>query len=578
MSTLNSRDKAVLEKALDMGSGYVLDFSDRTMQAFFDEEFSIAVYDKKYDYDFPSKSKANRVRGIWKYEDNATVGKVVLALIDYAETVRLTKGKVISEQENGLFQKAKEIGKRLSEETEDIPIPTTFSSVSVVNFTDETLEEIKNISAPAEVLDGMIEKMWKEEERIKEQKSVVQDLLKHHQLFIDVLEIFCENTAKPSFKLNATYQKLANHIQSVLSTLELEHFKVDFYRPFTDLYSAETEWWGMYGGHSQIKWDDVRPQLYKAHSDITRLVNMALQSEENENENILMEANALINSYRVQPETEVKNNDEVHQKSSTDYITEAINFFKEEYNKVRIDGLQYEYAIGDSVETLTNMFDVDSPHIQDALDENRAKRNAIEQLHQVGFIKAYEIEERTKDMYYGFDYAICLIDESKLTQKEKPVATDFGTEKIVENVIKYELTHLFANSIQEKDIVLNHRHEHNKPDNFYVTKEGDDFYYKGKFINISKEAEYYKVFSALFAKLPKGGEVTYKDLIVEVKSRLPRLKTKTDDEVKKVIQSNLTEKQNGFIRNAGLPETEDNGKALIYVSRGKGLIFNNRVG
>lgn len=265
-------------------------------------------------------------------------------------------------------------------------------------------------------------------------------------------------------------------------------------------------------------------------------------------------------------------------RTSTDYVIDAINFFKNEYNKVRVSGLKYEYKIGDSVESLTFMFDVDEPHIQEAIDENRAGRDAIEQLHKVGFIKEYTIEERTVDVHFGCDYALCYIDENKLVQKEEPVATDFGSKKIIENVIKYELTHHFANSIQEKDMVMNHRYENNQAESFYITKEGDDFYYKGKFISISKDAEYYKVFSALFAKLPKGGEISYKDLIVEVKSRLPRLKTKTDDEVKKVIQSNLTEKQNGFIRNAGLPDTEDNGKALVYVSRGKGFVFNNRAG
>ena len=43
MASLKSRDKAILEKIFQMEQGYVLDFSDRTMEAFFAEEFEIDV-------------------------------------------------------------------------------------------------------------------------------------------------------------------------------------------------------------------------------------------------------------------------------------------------------------------------------------------------------------------------------------------------------------------------------------------------------------------------------------------------------------------------------------------------------
>lgn len=117
-----------------------------------------------------------------------------------------------------------------------------------------------------------------------------------------------------------------------------------------------------------------------------------------------------------------------------------------------------------------------------------------------------------------------------------------------------------------------------KKESAYITKEGDDFHYKGRYLNLSKKSDYYKVFCALFAKLPSGGEVSYKDLIAEVKSRLPKTQDKTDDEMKKFIQRNLTDKSNGFMRYAGIPETEDNGKPLMEVVRGSGILFNNKTG
>jgi hypothetical protein len=111
-----------------------------------------------------------------------------------------------------------------------------------------------------------------------------------------------------------------------------------------------------------------------------------------------------------------------------------------------------------------------------------------------------------------------------------------------------------------------------------VTKKKDDFYYKGKYLNLSKKANYYKVFSALYAKLPEGGEISYKDLIVEIKSRIKTTASKSEEEMQKFIQSNLKDKSNGFVRYSGIPETEDHGKPLIESVRGSGIIFNNKTG
>lgn len=113
MSVLKSRDKAILEKIFQMEQGYVLDFSDRTMEAFFAEEFEIDVYDKKYDFDFPSRSKANRMRGIWRAEADAKVGSIILALIECAETTKLTRGTEMTTLEKELFQKGKDIGTQM---------------------------------------------------------------------------------------------------------------------------------------------------------------------------------------------------------------------------------------------------------------------------------------------------------------------------------------------------------------------------------------------------------------------------------------------------------------------------------
>jgi len=67
-----------------MSSGYVLNFSDRTMSEFFRDDLKINIYDKKYSY--ASGSKANHMRGFWMAADNKTVGNSILKLIEYIRT------------------------------------------------------------------------------------------------------------------------------------------------------------------------------------------------------------------------------------------------------------------------------------------------------------------------------------------------------------------------------------------------------------------------------------------------------------------------------------------------------------
>ena len=96
-----------------MGGGYVLDFSNRTMEEFFQEHFEIEIYDPKYDRENHSASKANRLRAIWEVEDDVTVGKIIYALTDYMELETLTNGTEIPQGKLALIQKAREIASKL---------------------------------------------------------------------------------------------------------------------------------------------------------------------------------------------------------------------------------------------------------------------------------------------------------------------------------------------------------------------------------------------------------------------------------------------------------------------------------
>lgn len=83
MSSLTPIEKRTFEKLWDMGTGYVLGFSNRTFEEFFLDTVGINIYDAKYDYG--SGSKANRLRAFWQAEPDHIVAKAMSALLELLE-------------------------------------------------------------------------------------------------------------------------------------------------------------------------------------------------------------------------------------------------------------------------------------------------------------------------------------------------------------------------------------------------------------------------------------------------------------------------------------------------------------
>ena len=88
MSDLTSIEKRKLERLLDMGGGYVLNFSNRTFDEFVVECTGRSIYDPKYAHG--SGSKANQLRGFWAEESNPIVARLLAALIEYVESERMS--------------------------------------------------------------------------------------------------------------------------------------------------------------------------------------------------------------------------------------------------------------------------------------------------------------------------------------------------------------------------------------------------------------------------------------------------------------------------------------------------------
>lgn len=95
MSDLSSRERRKLELLLDMGSGYLLNFSDRTMTEFFGE-----FVEKDIDhqiYKGRGTSKANRLRSFWEQEPNGVVAKCLQELVAHARDANLLKDRHLLE-------------------------------------------------------------------------------------------------------------------------------------------------------------------------------------------------------------------------------------------------------------------------------------------------------------------------------------------------------------------------------------------------------------------------------------------------------------------------------------------------
>src|SRR3546814_18725095 len=91
MVSLKRSDIRILDDAFDMHSGYVLNFSDRTMAEFFEDEFGVDIYQEKYGFDGTSKAKP--LRAFIETEDEYTVATVARTLWQHRENLSRSQNK-----------------------------------------------------------------------------------------------------------------------------------------------------------------------------------------------------------------------------------------------------------------------------------------------------------------------------------------------------------------------------------------------------------------------------------------------------------------------------------------------------
>jgi|SRR5882757_4667278 len=86
MVNIRAIDMLFLDDLLDMGGGYVLNFSDRTFSQFFAQELDIDIYDPKYSRS--GTSKAKRLRCFLQTVELRIAVRSLKALWEYREAMR----------------------------------------------------------------------------------------------------------------------------------------------------------------------------------------------------------------------------------------------------------------------------------------------------------------------------------------------------------------------------------------------------------------------------------------------------------------------------------------------------------
>lgn len=125
-SHVRSVDMLLIEELFDMGSGYVLDFSDRTFAIFFAEELNIDIDDPAYALD--GRSKAKRLRCFLRKVDKSLLIRTLQALWAYRVEIRQRRdqSETVPNAEGRFFGLINKLaGQTVSTQSSHQPTPAT---------------------------------------------------------------------------------------------------------------------------------------------------------------------------------------------------------------------------------------------------------------------------------------------------------------------------------------------------------------------------------------------------------------------------------------------------------------------
>ncbi len=144
MAKLTFNEKQLTESVFGMGSGYVLDFSNREFEAFMEDVVSYNIYDK-----YPHLSKAKMLREFFKDESEVYVGKAIVLLINYMKNNELVKDD-IKEKTEKLYAIGKRLLGKLNNQNKPSLKQTKSNSQTNIDFgkLKESLLDIEKLQSP----------------------------------------------------------------------------------------------------------------------------------------------------------------------------------------------------------------------------------------------------------------------------------------------------------------------------------------------------------------------------------------------------------------------------------------------
>jgi hypothetical protein len=196
VSNLTVSDRRKLEKLLGMGSGYVLNFSDRTFGNFF-AEYEVEIDAERYKV--IGTSKANRMRAFWDADGNHIVGRVINGLVTYG-----ADEQCFSQSNSALIDHCQNIAQRL--------------------LSDQTVAEMDSLTAIADERDFEVVSAHVREAIEKNQPEGALDRL--HTYFNKFIRVICQqygieiNRDKPMHSVFGEYVKAlrdGHHLDSLMT-------------------------------------------------------------------------------------------------------------------------------------------------------------------------------------------------------------------------------------------------------------------------------------------------------------------------------------------------------------------------
>jgi hypothetical protein len=151
MANLLARDKYIIEKLFGMESGYVMDFSNPTFERFIADAINIDIYAGEGYKEY--SSKANKLRLIFRRENDQVVGTLLNELLGHCEDMKVKSGS-LTDGDKWSIEQLKVVATRLVGNVTKLSIPNEQEDDTLKTLSDDINSALSR-NAPTLVLDRL---------------------------------------------------------------------------------------------------------------------------------------------------------------------------------------------------------------------------------------------------------------------------------------------------------------------------------------------------------------------------------------------------------------------------------------